>query len=104
MARAVFGIVALFTGRPLVAAREAHHALRALEDLVAVEARASAAVAREPAHLALHPGADESVVSLDVSIEAHVGAGDRNRVETELSSFRSNPLSERARDGIMIGK
>ena len=85
------------SGRPLVAPREAHDALRPAKDRVSVQALSSARVARQPGHFAVHSSRNEGLVALDVSIETHVGARDSDGVEPERARLGAHLLSEASR-------
>jgi hypothetical protein len=61
-------------------------------------------VAREPAHLTVHSSGDERLATLDVSIEAHVGPCDTDRLEAERARPGTHLLAEPVRRRVMIGK
>src|SRR5580700_4458147 len=99
-----FGVLALLARRPLVAPREADDAPGPGKDRIPVETLARVPVARQPPHFTVHPGADEGLIALDVSIETHVGPGDSDGVETELPRLGAHPDAEPPRSGVVIGK
>jgi hypothetical protein len=88
----------------LVASREANDAPRALEDFLCVEPSPNLSMVGKVPHRTVHLGLEKRAVTAHLLVERHVGACERDDIESERGRFRPDsrrklPFGKRGQSG-----
>ena len=86
------GVGSLLLLRAPVPPRDADHALRAEEDVLAVEGASRLTRGREPGHPALHAVVDERLVAIEIGVEREIRASDPHGIEAEPPRLADDEL------------